>query len=367
MSEKGVEVFGGERCGRVASVLISKGLRPWVFSICSDSRLQQGLESRLLSLHSDEAPGQIVILGDFRTLPPEKCPASFEAIRLIAEACRYRGEIDVCWVNGESIDSENNFAIDLAWHRYNFDNFRESSVNTLNLNVFFPEEREIIEEIASLVGAYPVLKMTEGGRVRALDFSDGKEYRRSLIYALDCYKLRLLGSLLLKLKFLDSLRFGFSSLKDLSFLSGLKNVKFLDVRGNPKIDMSAISEMKYLEKLNAAACEIELVPDFIESMSSLKTLLLHKNHIGDVSNISFPPQLERLSLYRNSVKSGSLDLSRCKNIEEVNIGANPYRRMAISLKSRVIKMDLIIRNSSDRVTINGVDLSDRHSVSVIFK
>ena len=367
MNEKGVQIFGGERCRRVATVLISKGFRPWVFSICSDSRLQQGLESRLFSLHRDDAPGHIVILGDFRTLPPEKCPASFEAIRLIAEACGYCGEIDVCWVNGESIDPENNFAIDLAWHRYNFDNFRELTVNPFDINVFFPEEREVIEEIISLVGACPVLKTTEGGRIRLLDFSDGKEYRRSLICALDYCKLRILGSLLLKLKFLDSLRFGFSGLKDLSFLSDLTNIKFLDVRGNPKIDISAISEMQYLEKLNAAACEIELVPSFIESMSSLKTLLLHKNFISDVSNIIFPPLLERLSLYRNTVKSESLDLSLCKNIEEVNIGANPYRRMEIFLKNGAMKMALIIRNSSDRVTINGVDLSDRNSVSVIFK
>ncbi|WP_414430917.1 leucine-rich repeat domain-containing protein [Alcanivorax sp. IL3] len=367
MNDKGVEVFGGERCGRVATVLISKGFRPWVFSICSDSRLQQGLESRLLSLHRDDAPRQIVILGDFRTLPPEKCPASFEAIRLIAKACGYFGWVEVCWVNGESIDPENNFAMDLDWHRYNFDNFMEPAVNPIDFNVLFPEERSVIEEIVSLVGAYPALKVTEGGRVRLLDFSDGKEYRRSLIYALDRCKLKILGSLLLKFKFLDSLRFGFSGLKDLSFLSGLRGLKFLDVRGNPKIDMSSILEMQCLEKLNAAACEIELVPDFIEKMSSLKTLLLHKNFIGDVSNISFPPGLERLSLYRNSVKSESLDLSRCMNIEEVNIGANPYRRMAISLKSGAIKMDLIIRNSSKHVTINGVDLSDMHSVNVIYK
>ena len=97
-------------------------------------------------------------------------------------------------------------------------------------------------------------------------------------------------------------------------------------------------------KMACPAAYLEHVPSGVERLTSLGTLMLHKNSIREVSTIVFPRQLQRLSLYRNRIASGCLELSHLERISEVNLGANPLESLTLRLAENVHDVSLGVRH-----------------------
>lgn len=347
------EVFGGARCALVASFLGKQTARCWIFSVCSDERIPAELEQRLQHAPIESLPSRLIILGDFPTIPPERSPASFEAIRLLAEAAEFYGVLQVCWLDGETINCTDTSlpTLTLTWHDFPCQDQRRDMHVWPIVRPALSLERDTCEEMIQLIGRQPGIRISDDGLVEALNLTDGEAYRRSLVAGLSPEVEHRLWSLVKRLSNLRELRAGFSGLRAIPDLSGLECLENLDLRGNPRINLDQLSKTPSLRKFNAAACELDHVPSGIENLIFLKTLLLHKNRIQNVSSVVFPSRLERLSLYRNKIRSGYLDLSKCEGITELNLGANPLESMTLSIPESVVSMSLRLRHVSDQVRL----------------
>lgn len=351
MISNNTEVFGGARCAWIASFIEENNNRIWIFSICSDERIPAKLEQRLRHAHAADLPSHLIIIGDFPSISPECSPASFEAMRLIAEASNFQGTIKVSWIDGESINFEENSPLPIIWHEFPFDKLYRKAYAWSTVQPTRALEHNACTEIIHLLGKQPGIRLSNNGSVVALDLSDGEPYRRSLAAGLSQESESQLWSLVKRLPSLQEFRAGFSGFKNIPDLSELRNLENLDLRGNPGIKLSHLSSIKSLKKLNVAACALEAIPSGINNLPSLQTLLLHKNIIHNVSEVDFPPLLERISLYRNQIKNGSLNLSKCKRINEINLGANPLNSMTTIIADEVLSLSLRLRYVKDRVQI----------------
>ncbi len=345
------EVFGGARCAWVASLLGKQTSHVWIFSVCSDERIPVELEQRLCHIHVTELPSHLIILGDFPSIPPEHSPASLETIRLIAEASHFQGVLQVCWIDGEIVNFSLTSPPPLTWYEFPCDKQRRIVHAWPIVQPTFALERDVCADIIQLLGRQPGIRLSDDGTVESLNLTDGEVYRRSLAVGLSQNKENQLWSLVKRLSNLRELRVGFSGLHGIPDLSGLSYLEILDLRGNPKFKLDQISKIRSLKKLNVAACELDAIPLGIENLPLLKTLLLHKNRIKDISTVKFPPLLERLSLYRNQIRTGNLDLSKCSEINEINLGANPLEFMVLSISDEVMSLSLRLRYVRDRVSL----------------
>jgi Leucine-rich repeat (LRR) protein len=84
---------------------------------------------------------------------------------------------------------------------------------------------------------------------------------------------------------------------------------------------------------------------------NLKSLLLYKNRICNISNTKFPAALERISLYRNQIKAGDLDLSKNQVLTELNFGANPLESLTLSISGEVNSLKLRLRFVKGKVAL----------------
>ena len=351
MTNSEPEVFGGARCAWVASHL-SKHLKScWIFSIFSDERIPNELEHRLLHAHVSEQPSHLIIVGDFPFIPPERSPASFEAIRLLAKAAGFLGAVRVCWLDSETIDISSTSPPNFTWHEFPFNMQYRAMSEWPSVLSILESERAICDEMMLLLDGRPGIRLSDDGHVEALNLTDGEPYSRSLVRQLSCSEQNQLWSLILRLSSLRELNARFSNLHEIPDLSRLRYLENLDLRGNPRIELDKLSRSKSLKKLNISACELAHVPLGIEHLINLHTLLLHKNSISDVSTIAFPPLLERLSLYRNQISLGKLDLSQCERITEVNLGANPIEDIIVNIPDAVVNFILRLRHVENRVRI----------------
>jgi hypothetical protein len=347
MTYSETEIFGGARCAWVAGHIGRHAERCWIFSVCSDERIPDELEQRLHHIRANELPSRLVILGDFPLVPPERSPASYEAIRLLAEAADFQGAISVCWLEGEAINLSRTSAPDFNWYDFSFDVQRRAPHAWSDVLPTLEDECITCHKIVRLIGKLPGFRLSEKGRVEGLNLTDGESYRRSLMAGLTHDKQYSLWSLILRLTELRELRAGFSGLREVPDLSVLQHLEVLDLRGNPQIRLEELGKATSLKKLNLAACELEHIPSGVECLTSLHTLMLHKNSISEVSSIVFPQKLQRLSLYRNRITLGNLDLSLCEEIFEVNLGANPLESLTLHLAIAVQDVSLGMRHISE--------------------
>lgn len=345
------EVFGGARCERIASLLGLQFTLIWIFSVCSDERIPAELERRLIRVHAAELPARLIILGDFPSIPPEHSPASFEAIRLIAEAANYQGTIQVCWINGETINLSGTSLPPLTWHEFLCDKQRRVAHIWSNVQPAVVLERDVCAKITQILGRQPGIRLSDDGLVEALDLTDGEAYCRSLAAGLSQKMENQLWSLIKLLSNLRELRAGFAGLRAVPDLSDLEYLEKLDLRGNPRVRLEYLSKIRSLKKLNAAACELDEIPSGIEMLPLLQTLLLHKNRIQKLSTVKLPPLIERLSLYRNQIRMDNLEISTCLKIKEINIGANPLQSLTIIIPDEVVSLLLRLRHVRERVRI----------------
>lgn len=351
MINKNTEVFGGARCAWVANFIENNDNRTWIFSICSDERIPPKLEKRLHQAHAADRPSHLIIIGDFPSISPECSPASFEAMRLIAELSNFQGTIKVCWIDGETINLEETSPPPMTWHEFYCSELYRKAYAWPKVQPTIALEHAVCTEIIHLLGNQPGMRLSNNGSVVALDLSNGEPYRRSLAAGLSQDTESQLWSLVKRLPSLQEFRAVFSNFKYIPDLSELKKLETLDLRGNPGIKLSHLSSVTSLKKLNAAACALEAIPSEIEDLPSLKTLLLHKNTIHNISGVNFPPLLERISLYRNQIKYGNLNLSKCKMINEINLGANPIKSMTATISDDVSSLSLRLRYVKNQVKI----------------
>ena len=346
-----IEVFGGARCAWIASFIEEKNNCIWIFSIYSDERIPEKLEQRLRRADAADLPSHLIIIGDFPSISPEYSPASLEAMRLIAEASNFEGTIKVCWIDGETINLEDTSPPPIIWHEFPYNGLRRKAYAWPTVQSTLALEHAACIEIIHLLGGQPGIRLSSNGSVVALDLSNGEPYRRSLAVGLSQESENQLWSLVKRLPSLRELRVGFSGFQNIPDLSDLKHLEILDLRGNPGINLSYLSSVKSLKKLNAAACALATIPSELVNLPFLQILLLHKNTIKNVSGVEFPPSLERISLYRNQIKQGSLNLSNCRKINEINLGANPLNFMTVIIADDVSSLSLRLRHVKDRVKI----------------
>ena len=171
-----------------------------------------------------------------------------------------------------------------------------------------------------LVSPLSILSYTIGGVVEAVEFADvaieeliqeqlmfGSD---TVIYSDDLWAVTSLTvpetaidlSDLRHLLFLEELTIQNRELTDLSFLSGMTHLKKLDLSGCAiGGDLSVIKTLPALEELTMRGCSISSL-SFLEGAPSLKKLDLRSNAVGNLSVLATIPTLQDLELSDNAVR-----------------------------------------------------------------
>ncbi len=350
------KVFGGQTCGRIAQQLNQTLQDCLIFSICSDERLPTNLDQYLRNMEKEDIPPSLIIVGDFPTLYPtsSESPASFEAIRMIQKSADFKGVIRVCWLDGELVRSSTLLQA-MHWKTFNFKKFQykrnldHSLINnsgSTNCN-----DKRTYENLCELL-KFNIYIGIEEDKIISIDLTDNQAYQRGVGVGLSVEQQRKVWETLLDLKHLKKIRASFNDLSFIPNLTKLSKLEELDVRGNPGIDLTELSTALSLKKLNISACNLDSIPDAVEELGNLRSLLAYKNIITDISKFKFPRYLERLSLYRNQIKNSELNLDYCHHFQEINIGANPILKMNLKVSPNLKNLKLRARYLKNSILVS---------------
>ena len=91
-----------------------------------------------------------------------------------------------------------------------------------------------------------------------------------------------------------------AKIKDISALSSLTNLKYLNLRGNEISDISKISNLTSLEKVDLSSNQISDI-SALGGLTDLLTLYLYNNQINDISALGGLTNLTELSLHDNQI------------------------------------------------------------------
>ena len=171
-----------------------------------------------------------------------------------------------------------------------------------------------------LVSPLSILSYTIGGVVEEVQFADAyiEELIQeqlmfgtdTVIYSDDLWAVTRLTvpaaalnlSDLQYLLYLEELTIEGRELSDLSFLTGMTHLKKLDLSGcTISGDLSVIKTLPALEELSMRGCSISSL-SFLEGAPSLKKLDLHSNAVGNLSALASIPTLQHLDLGDNAVR-----------------------------------------------------------------
>lgn len=345
-------IFGGHTCEKVA-LQLEKHIHGFlVFSICSDERLPDGLEKHL---RNNKGPDYLLIVGDFMLLPPskEESPASYEAIKLILTQSNLK-KVNVAWVSGADIAPDLHQTI--KWHAFylpnNVTDDKKDTSLINNINLVSSKEKKIYQHICKLL-SFPVYVGVKNNQIVTIDLTDNHSYPRGLTNNLPTTQMLELWRNVSQLRYLKKINARFNGLSFLPDFSSLTHLEKLDLRGNPYLDFNELSTAKALLSLNISACSLTELPNSINSLHNLKSLLAYKNHITDLSNIKFPKSIERISFYRNQISSKTLELSHCGKLQEINLGANPIATMTLKISPALPTLQLRARYIKSAITISG--------------
>jgi internalin A len=114
------------------------------------------------------------------------------------------------------------------------------------------------------------------------------------------------------------------AIKDLSLLSGLRELKSLSLLGRGIIDFSPLKELKNLEALKLTRCEIEHIEPLIsclKDLPNLRSLELSRNKISDIFSISTLEKLTYLNLLYNQIEDAT-SISKLPSLVTANLGHN---------------------------------------------
>lgn len=344
--------FGGKKCEHIADQLSCHYDNLLVFSICSDERIGSELENYLFNISEEAIPSHIVILGDFPVVPPKICPPSFEVLRILSTRTNRKVAISLCWLDSAIINFTSINKSVFLWHNnfidhVCFDGAKASKPITQKIT---SKDYFLYSSICGILKAKPLVEINENGFIFSIKFVNNSIYPRSLISQLLPEDLETIYEIISKFSNLKLLDLSFSSLKNLPNLHHCKMLEHLDLRGNLGLSLDMLEVFHRLKYLNISACGIKKIPITIEFLSCLESLLCYKNSIENVKNLKFPEQLIRLSLYRNNIREGKINLSSCTRIKEVNMGANPLNYIDIKLPSTSKSLRLRVRNTPKSLT-----------------
>ncbi|PVZ64513.1 leucine-rich repeat domain-containing protein [Pelagibaculum spongiae] len=348
-----IKVFGGNTCKKIAQQLNVTLQNCLVFSICSDERLSTSLDQYLQNIEKKNIPSSLIIIGDFPSLrpAPSESPASYEAIRMIQKSAELKGTIRVCWLDGELVRSSNSLPV-MHWNNFNFEQVPcgENRAATLtnaseSLN---HDNKKAYEHLCNLL-KFNIYIGVEEEKIISIDLTDNQAYQRGLGIGLSIGQQKNVWAALLELKSLKKIRASFNDLSFIPNLTILHQLEELDIRGNPDIDLTELSSALSLKKLNISACNLDSIPNEVETLENLTTLLAYKNTIEDISNIKFSRYLKRLSLYRNQIENADINLGHCHSLKEINLGANPILHMNLKISPKINKLKLRARHIGNSI------------------
>ena len=186
---------------------------------------------------------------------------------------------------------------------------------------------EPLRRLLALLPSPPQVRLGRDGRCRRLSLVDGAAYPRSCVQDLDRDILRRILRLAGELTDLRWFGLAFAGFTDLPaplphHLDGL------DLRGNPLTSFALLDAQPQLRALNLAGCNLEHVPDAVQGLGELHTLVLAKNRLVEpVPELGQQPSLRRLTLYRNQVRSLNHSFAGLRGTRVLNLGANPVSEL----------------------------------------
>jgi len=127
------------------------------------------------------------------------------------------------------------------------------------------------------------------------------------------------------LRSLRVLMLGKNKIKKISNLESLTKLDVLDLHGNKIIKIENLGHLTELRVLNLAGNEIVHVCN-VSGMRALAELNLRRNKIGTVEEVDLLPNLQRLFLSFNCIKSFDdiLCLSSSSSLNELSLDGNPF-------------------------------------------
>ena len=123
-----------------------------------------------------------------------------------------------------------------------------------------------------------------------------------------------------------------NSLKEVDFLSGLKNLEELSLIENQlSMESFLFSELPRLKSLNISYCkELRLHPEAFDN-PNLETLILTTNKLVRLPSLDFLPKLSYLDLSKNGLKSLDLQTLRLPELKTLEIRENALTSLSLDL------------------------------------
>lgn len=303
-------IYGGRSCQKLSkNISIENDSLNIIFSIVSDDRLPFNLSLLMDHLHEDKFKNyKIHILGDLIRLPLTQWRVRQYLIEELSILVSKKN-ITLYWYDGDKISE-------------GYDFFMHHPLHSDKLSyVDYRSNDSLVKEFTC--------------HTQEINFLSGRGYPQN--------------SLLNKSK--KEIDYIFCTIADLPnveritcpFIDGLRinrlprSLKKLDVRGCPNLRIDYKCIPFELEKINLSACDLFDIPDYIDDLKQLKTLLLYKNKLEISGGFKNNTNLEFLSLYRNKIKSIALDVIK---LNKVNLGANPINSISINSTAENIVLGL---------------------------
>jgi Leucine-rich repeat (LRR) protein len=150
-------------------------------------------------------------------------------------------------------------------------------------------------------------------------------------------------------------------------LAGMPSLRFLRIRGSQitlsKNDIDVLSQLPKLEYLEISSSRVDQVPDSLERLAYVETLILNRNSIGDqerwprlgrlrmlslamnqIANVAgidtLSPRLESLDLSTNRLRAIGEWLNGMRNLESLFLSRNEIAAIHASLPRRLKILDL---------------------------
>lgn len=128
-------------------------------------------------------------------------------------------------------------------------------------------------------------------------------------------------------KNLKSINLAFGEVSDLSPLSECKELLYLSGSNNPLQDLSPISGLTKLRSISLYSSQIkDLTP--LAGLVNLETLELYNNQVEDISPLKGLKNLKELELIDNKVKDVS-PLKEFESFEELRLNGNPVENIEL--------------------------------------
>ncbi|MGP9712919.1 hypothetical protein [Psychrobacter sp. AOP29-E1-7] len=322
-------IYGGRVCHKIASTLTSPAL---VFSICSDDRFPNELESLILN-RGLELDKDIHVVGDLHNLPLSLWRIRYYLLTFV-KLKGVKTPFKIFWYDGDLIrHSQTNFFIKNPLHvdqieiqsaRFFVQDRESLDLKELSKHSHFEQLKKIID----LTQVMPSIELDSNSNIIGLDFLKG-DYPLNIASSLRQDQIENILLTISELSSLKTLKFPF--IKGLQIQRLPERLEVLDIRGCENFELYTALPPTLL-KINVAACSLTHVPNNINTLPNLSELMIYKNYISNINTFDLPKTLRRISIYRNNIKEIHIDFDYLHCLEILNIGANPLKIMSLASK-----------------------------------